>query len=490
MRQFENLVLKGGGILGTCYAGAYEVLERNNIAGVKNGKSVGILKRVAGTSAGAIFSSLIALGYSSGELTSIAMSKDFTDFTDFNNINDILANGGVMKGDNFLVWINSLIADMIDKHKGSTQLHPATVNIAGKDTLCYTFNDLNTLIIRPDNNNFFKSLHIFSVLLGENKLVEFSKDITPETPIACAVRCSMSIPLVFEPYEMLVGEYAGKKFVDGGAKANYPITTFDFNGVNYQTLGLNLSNYNYFMNDESFSRLGLHAIFSYFRKETSYKHEFDEAVFAIDNFLDWARDSKIYLPNLKLNVASVEQSLKKIEDISNAADNGTDNYNEILQLLDNSKIFDGTPLENIINKLVDTNDTLNAGKDKGKIITIILLQLICLYVLFCDFDDLKKSIAKLIKEIIAAIEWLPKQIIDFIEKMFTINIQPLLLPLTTIMQAQENINFDRDATRTINLNTLGLNFADFAIPTYAKKKLYFSGITCTEKFLEMMIGTY
>jgi len=52
MSQFHNLVFEGGGIKGIAYAGALEVLEKENI--------LSDIKRVAGTSAGAITATLLA----------------------------------------------------------------------------------------------------------------------------------------------------------------------------------------------------------------------------------------------------------------------------------------------------------------------------------------------------------------------------------------------------------------------------------------------
>ena len=56
---FKNLVFEGGGVKGTAYGGAIYILENKNI--IKN------IKRVAGTSAGAITATLIALNFNSKE---------------------------------------------------------------------------------------------------------------------------------------------------------------------------------------------------------------------------------------------------------------------------------------------------------------------------------------------------------------------------------------------------------------------------------------
>ena len=58
--RYRNLVMEGAGVKGFAYAGALQVLD-----------SMGILKdiqRVAGTSVGAIQGTLLAVGYTSGEI--------------------------------------------------------------------------------------------------------------------------------------------------------------------------------------------------------------------------------------------------------------------------------------------------------------------------------------------------------------------------------------------------------------------------------------
>ena len=226
MRNIENLVLQGGGVLGTAYSGAFTALQNAGLAGARGNKSIGNIKRVAGTSAGAIFSSVIALGYSAGELEVIALETDFSSFIDFGgNATD---GYGVM-GEAFLKWINGLINAKLapDKKKNDPNHY------------C-TFADLGS---RLENNDLYKDLHVFGVNLDTKNVVDFSYATTPNTPIAYAVRASMSIPLVFIPCVMPEGsEYAGQKFVDGGVKYNFPITVFDFEGPNRKTLALNLSN--------------------------------------------------------------------------------------------------------------------------------------------------------------------------------------------------------------------------------------------------------
>ena len=72
--KFKNLVFEGGGVKGIAYVGALEVLEKEQI--------LGNIKRVAGTSAGAMVAVLIGLGYSAEELKDILWKINFRNFLD------------------------------------------------------------------------------------------------------------------------------------------------------------------------------------------------------------------------------------------------------------------------------------------------------------------------------------------------------------------------------------------------------------------------
>jgi NTE family protein len=63
MSQFKNLVFEGGGVKGIAYSGALQVLEQQNI--------MSDIKRVAGTSAGAITAALVALGANGKDVAEI-----------------------------------------------------------------------------------------------------------------------------------------------------------------------------------------------------------------------------------------------------------------------------------------------------------------------------------------------------------------------------------------------------------------------------------
>ena len=65
-QEYENLVFEGAGIRGIAYSGVIKKLEEN---GIMDG-----IKKVGGTSAGAITSLMVSLGYSADEIYDIISS--------------------------------------------------------------------------------------------------------------------------------------------------------------------------------------------------------------------------------------------------------------------------------------------------------------------------------------------------------------------------------------------------------------------------------
>jgi hypothetical protein len=72
LSQVENLVFEGAGIKGVAYSGVIKELERTGI--------ISNVKRVCGTSAGAITSLMVSIGYSSSEIYQIISETKFQKF--------------------------------------------------------------------------------------------------------------------------------------------------------------------------------------------------------------------------------------------------------------------------------------------------------------------------------------------------------------------------------------------------------------------------
>lgn len=191
--HFRNLVFEGGGVKGIAYVGAMQVLEEKGI--------LSNIRRVGGTSAGAINATLVALGFTNAEQRNILGKLEFKNFLDdswgvFRDTQRLINRFGWYKGDFFHQWIS----DHIKKKLGDPNA---------------TFGDLKEAA-KPD-------LYVYGTNLSTHFGEVFSIEHTPTTRIADAVRVSMSIPLFFAA----VRNARNDVYVDGGVLNNYPVKLFD-----------------------------------------------------------------------------------------------------------------------------------------------------------------------------------------------------------------------------------------------------------------------
>jgi len=203
---FRNLVFEGGGVKGIAYAGALEILEKKGC--------MAQIKKVAGTSAGAISATLVALNYSSKEIENILRETNFSSFKDgsiipFLDYRRLYKKYGLYKGKAFEKWFSSVIAMKYDSD--------------------ITFKQLSDLA----NKGKEKLLYVIGADLSSHKEIVYSHESTPNTKIKDAVRISMSIPLFFQAIRQ-----GDSVLVDGGIYYNYPINLFDKSGFTKETLGL------------------------------------------------------------------------------------------------------------------------------------------------------------------------------------------------------------------------------------------------------------
>ena len=244
----RNLVFMGGGVKGIAYIGAIEDATQRHLIHLAK------VKRVGGTSAGAITSFFLALGHLPASLKKEMSAIQFPDLLDsddpqlkqilfdlkdkaseglswfqlFNvglwkkgsQIFDVLRKEtGLFKGEEFLKWIR-------EKLKEATGDPNAT------------FWDLHRL--RAEKG--FKDLYLVGVNAHTQKAETFCYEETPDVCIADAVRISMSIPFVFRPHYIHEKVYPNNQrvpmggqrtktgkvpYMDGGVSANYPLNLFD-----------------------------------------------------------------------------------------------------------------------------------------------------------------------------------------------------------------------------------------------------------------------
>jgi NTE family protein len=280
----ENLVLKGGGAKGLAFVGAIRCLEEQGL--------LGNVRRVAGTSAGAIAALLTALGYRASEQHQLLVETDLRTFLDHpyaseqemgagvialvcnkwdtsideawsliqnawnyysenrrpaslvHSLKDMIEAGGLCKGDKILAWFETLI----ERRTGISHC---------------TFREYREWMERAEGNPRPKHLYVYASRLDPSEVVCLNSEESRwnDVVISSAIRASMSIPGVFQPATLLMkrpGEAPRPDpmygaFVDGGMVRNFPIQRFDYERylssnppswtgrMNPQTLALNLT---------------------------------------------------------------------------------------------------------------------------------------------------------------------------------------------------------------------------------------------------------
>lgn len=183
-KSFEYTCIFGGGaIRGVSYVGTARALEELGINP----------NTIAGSSVGAVFAALLAVGYNAAELKEIFMQVNFELFKDIHfglGKDFALSKGGV-----FLEWLKELIEKKYYGNAYNKDCNPPV-----------TFANLkkNLVIITTDLTNF------------QSKV--FSKFDTPDFEIACAARISSTMPGLMKPVEI-----NGALLVDGDLQKSWPL---------------------------------------------------------------------------------------------------------------------------------------------------------------------------------------------------------------------------------------------------------------------------
>lgn len=202
----ENLVFEGAGIRGIAYSGVIKELEQRDM--------IDGIKKVGGTSAGAITSLMVSVGYNSDEIYRIISETKFEKFNDgemmfVGGFARLFNKYGWYKGGAFTRWLEKVI-------------------IAKTGNADITFKELK--------EKDFKELYITATCLNKQSLLVFSAETYPNMKVKDAVRISMSVPLYFEAVFIDIEGKVYKKpkkyknldvVVDGGIIGNFPIFLFD-----------------------------------------------------------------------------------------------------------------------------------------------------------------------------------------------------------------------------------------------------------------------
>ena len=176
-------IFGGGAIRGVSYIGAIQALNELNIA-------IGTL---AGSSVGAIFASLLAVGYNSDEIEEMFLKVNFDLFRDIHF--GFGKSFALSKGEVFLEWVREMLER---KFYGTDYKKGENPTVKFKDL------DKNLVIITTDLTNF--------------SCREFSKAETPDFEVATAVRISSSMPGL-----MTTIKYENSELVDGDLQKSWPL---------------------------------------------------------------------------------------------------------------------------------------------------------------------------------------------------------------------------------------------------------------------------
>jgi NTE family protein len=207
MTQKADAVFEGGGVKGIGLVGAVSEIEK---AGY-------VFENLAGTSAGAIVASLLAVGYTAAELKKELEQLNYNDFKDEGLLDKLgILGKGLSIGFEYGIYEGEFFEDWLEKLLGAR----------GKTT----FGDIRTEYEEEKYRYKFQAIAAditdrrLLVLPGDLKLFGLNPD---EFSISRAVRMSMSIPFFFEPVELR--DTSGRKhfIVDGGLLSNYPIWLLD-----------------------------------------------------------------------------------------------------------------------------------------------------------------------------------------------------------------------------------------------------------------------
>jgi NTE family protein len=201
-KNYKYLVLSGGGIKGISFIGGLLELDELGILYDENKKLK--IKGIAASSAGTIIAALLSIGYFPKEIHDIMGTLDFEKIVDdktgyLRDTVNFLSHYGVCRGD----YVHKLIGEFIENKTGNADY---TIKQLYLDTGI-------KLVITATNMNTKNTVYLHP----ENKFSEYSN-----IPIRTAVRMSMSIPFLFEPYS-----YNNCLFSDGGVLDNYPLHCFD-----------------------------------------------------------------------------------------------------------------------------------------------------------------------------------------------------------------------------------------------------------------------
>jgi NTE family protein len=228
MKLRADAVFEGGGVKGIGLVGAVAEIEKAGYEFVN----------LAGTSAGAIVASLLAVDYKADQIKEEMEKLDYNSFKDEGLLDKlgIIGKGlsigfeyGIYEGEYFEKWLEGLLLK-----KGKTTFGEilTTEYKSGKAGERYKY---RLQVIAADITD-----RRLLVLPGDLKSFGYDPD---QFSISRAVRMSMSIPFFFEPVKLRDMNGRDHYILDGGVLSNYPIWLLDDGKKNppWPTFGFKLT---------------------------------------------------------------------------------------------------------------------------------------------------------------------------------------------------------------------------------------------------------
>lgn len=183
--MIRNIVFSAGSIGGLSFIGAWKALEEHQL--------VDNITNFSGCSAGAIMAFLTSIGYTSSELTHVALKFKYSDIADFQMLN-AYDNMGLDTGRG----IERLLRKLLYHKTGKYDL---------------TFKEHHTIT--------GKMLYITAVCVEEDRSYYFSRKTCPDWSVISAIRMSISLPFLIAPVI-----HNGMTFIDGGFHDPCPVKMF------------------------------------------------------------------------------------------------------------------------------------------------------------------------------------------------------------------------------------------------------------------------
>ncbi|MFB3103837.1 MAG: patatin-like phospholipase family protein, partial [Pseudomonadales bacterium] len=189
---------------GLAYCGALKVLEDEGIYPTH-------IHRVAGTSSGGLFATLVAMGFTADELRELLYATDLVALmrdARFGRLSE-LVNLFTLYGFNPGFRLMEFLGGLLDERVGAADVTFLQLYERCGRELCVTITNITRMMTEYCHPK-----------------------TTPDMPVRLAVSMSMSMPVLMQPYKILrkIGKAGNKEedlYTDGGLLCNYPLHAFD-----------------------------------------------------------------------------------------------------------------------------------------------------------------------------------------------------------------------------------------------------------------------